>query len=96
MKEFPRAARAAIYDTAWRSYCMTQSSDYAMTRAYEKAYELGIDGFCAYDVARDAVEKVKRLMREYARTLLASAPERVETYMTRFPTPTYYKPLIRD
>lgn len=96
MKEFPRVTRAAIYETAWRCYCVTQSEDYAKNRAYEKAYELGIDGYCAYDVARDAIEKIRRLMREYARTLLTSAPERVETYMTRFPTPTYYKPLTKD
>ena len=43
LKEFPRSARAKIYSTAWQSYCLTLSGEYAMNRALEKAHELGVE-----------------------------------------------------
>ena len=91
LKEFPRSARAKIYSTAWQSYCLTLSGEYAMNRALEKAHELGV-GSVGYDVAREAIDKVRRLVREYSRSLLGATQENVDAYMKQFSKHTYYLP----
>ena len=93
MKEIlTRAERAEIYETAWRVYCSTQSSDYAYRRAGSVGDKLHVAPIRTDDVARAAIEKVRELQREYAKSLLDHTKERVDEYCAMFPSvPNIYK-----
>lgn len=87
MKEvLTQAERAEIYETAWRVYCSTQSSDYAYRRAGAVGDRLHIQPIRTDDVARAAIEKVRELQREYAKSLCENTKERVAEYCAMFPT----------
>ena len=81
--------RAEIYETAWRAYASTQSSDYAYRRAANVGDRLGIMPVRTDSIARDAIEKIGSLMREYAKGLIKETPERVKDYLSRFPNSPY-------
>ena len=77
--------RAKIYETAWRVYCSTQSSDYAYRQAGTCGFEMHVSPIRTNEIARDAIEKIQRLQRAYVQNLLEETPDRVETYVKQFP-----------
>ena len=78
--------RAEIYETAWRVYCSTQSSDYAYRRAGTVGDKLYIQPIRTDEIARAAIEKVRDLQRDYAKSLLNETKQRVDEYVAMFPT----------
>ena len=81
--------RAEIYETAWRAYATTQSSDYAYRRAANVGDRLGIMPVRADGIARDAIEKIQDLLRQRAGELVKETPERVKQYLKQFPNTPY-------
>lgn len=81
--------RAEIFETAWRAYASTQSSDYAYRRAATVGDRLGIMPVRADGIARDAIEKIQELLRQRAEELIKETPERVKQYLKRFPSSPY-------
>lgn len=77
--------RAEIYETAWRVYCSTQSADYAYRRAGTVGDKLYIQPIRTDEIARAAIEKVRDLQRDYAKSLLNETKQRVDEYVAMFP-----------
>lgn len=84
LRPIKSADRAKVYETVWRAYCATQSSDYAVNRGYEIGRQLGMSEFGVYEIAKDAIEKIQTLIRQYALSLLKETPERLDAYLRRF------------
>lgn len=78
--------RAKIYETAWRVYCSTQSSDYAYRQAGTCGFEMHVSPIRTNEIARDAIEKIQKLQRAYVQNLLEETPERVDLYVRQFPS----------
>ena len=77
--------RAKIFETAWRVYWSTQSSDYAYRRAGAVGDKLYIQPIRTDEIERAAIEKVRDLQRAYAKSLLDETKQRVDEYVAMFP-----------
>ena len=79
--------RGAIYEAAWRAYCVTNSSEYAFSKAVEESGKHRIGAFQASEIARDACETVQQEQRALNKTLLAETDGFVKRYLSRFANP---------
>lgn len=76
--------RAEIYETAWRAYCATCSSEYAQFKAAAVGDKYDISPLRTSEITREAVETIQRKQRDATKGFLLEAPRYVERYVKQF------------
>lgn len=87
LKPVTNQERAAIFEAAWRSYCVTNSTEYALSKAVEAGRTIGIGPFRASEIGRDACFTVQQEQRALNKTLLNETDWFVKRYLSRFANP---------
>lgn len=67
--------RYEIWTRVFRSYAITQSSDYAIRAVLEDFPPERIDRFAAEEIARDAIDAVRASLRGFSRIIAQRADE---------------------
>lgn len=91
LNDVPAKARRAIYETAWRVYTASNSSEYATERALDTAWEYQVRASVSREIIREALEDVNAEVRKLLSRLAKEAEERSKKYAAHFPAPGYEK-----
>ena len=73
--EIPHEIHYEIWTRVFRSYAVTQSSDYAIRAVLEDFPPERINRFAAEEIARDAIDCVHASLRGFARMIAQRADE---------------------